>query len=76
MLNTLYSLNRKLYVPQNHSWHFGEQKNLISLLGIEPSFLGRSACSLIIAPTELSRLSRESNNVIVYTIMFYIPLKK
>jgi hypothetical protein len=76
MYNTQYSLNLKLYVPQNHSWHFREEKNLISLLGIEPSFLGRSACSLIIVPTALSRLSRESNNVIVYTIIFYIPLKK
>jgi hypothetical protein len=42
--------------------------------GNQPNFLGRSACSLIIVPTTLSRLSRESNNLIMYKIFFYIPL--
>ena len=34
--NPRYSLNRKLYVPQNHSGHFGEEENLMPLPGINP----------------------------------------
>ena len=34
--------------PQNRSWRFGEEKNLLSLLGSEPWLLGHPARSLII----------------------------
>ena len=34
--NPRYSLNHKLYVPRNHSGHFGEEKNLTPLPGINP----------------------------------------
>jgi len=36
------------------SWCSGLQRNLVPLLGIEPIFLGRSACILFVTPANRS----------------------
>ena len=42
-----YPLRRRLAGPKNWSGRFGEQKNLFSMPGIEPRFLGRGALSMV-----------------------------
>lgn len=51
-----YPPNGSLSVPQNRNECFGEDMNLLSMLAIEPLFLGYPTRDLIIIPTELSRL--------------------
>jgi hypothetical protein len=41
-----YPLNTRLGVPQSWPGHFGDEKNRLALLGIEPRFLGRPVRSL------------------------------
>jgi hypothetical protein len=42
--------------PLRQSGHFGGEKNLLSLPGIKPRFLGRPARGLVCIQTELARL--------------------
>ena len=51
-----YPLNWRNCGPQRRSGRFGEEKNILPLLAIEPRFLGCPACFLYIIATELSRL--------------------
>jgi hypothetical protein len=51
-----YALYRRLGGPQSRSGLCGEEKNVLSLPGIEPRLLSRPACSLVAIPTELARL--------------------
>jgi hypothetical protein len=51
-----YPLDGRLGGPQNWSGCYGEEKNLLPLLGIKLQFLGRPAHSLVTILTELSRL--------------------
>jgi hypothetical protein len=49
----LYS---RLRGPNSRSGRYGEEENLLSVLEMEPRFLGRPTPSLLAAPTELCRL--------------------
>jgi len=44
-----YTLNRRLSVPQIRSGRFGQNKNLLTLPGIEPQFPGRPAQLLLVS---------------------------
>jgi hypothetical protein len=46
-------LYRRLGGLQSQSWRYGEEKNLLPLLGNEPRFLAHPAGSLVTIPTEL-----------------------
>jgi hypothetical protein len=52
-----YPLNKWLGGRHIRFTTFGEKKNVVPLLGIEPHFLGSPARSLLTTPTELSRLN-------------------
>jgi hypothetical protein len=47
-------------MSQNRSWRFGEEINLVLLLGIERRLLGSSARSLVHIPPEIFRLPEHS----------------
>jgi hypothetical protein len=51
-----YPLDRWLGGPQCRSGRCGEEKNLLTLLGIEPRLVSRPAHSQVAIPTELPRL--------------------
>jgi hypothetical protein len=61
--NPQYPLNRKLGGPQTWSGHFGEEKSLLPLLGIEPWIV--QAHSLVIILTTLSRYHADTKNCFV-----------
>jgi hypothetical protein len=50
-----YPLDRRPGRSQIRFGSYEEKKNLLSLLGIEPRLVVRSACSLVAIPTELQR---------------------
>jgi hypothetical protein len=52
-----YPLYRRLGEPQSRPKRYGKEKNILSLPGIEPWFLGHMACSPIATPTVPSRLT-------------------
>jgi hypothetical protein len=58
-----YPLYRRLGEPQSGSERYGEDKNLLMLLGIEPRLLSRPARVLISIQTEQSR--RTNDEIIV-----------
>jgi hypothetical protein len=49
-------LYRRLGGPQSQTGHYGEEKYLFPLLGIDPLFLGHPVFSLVSILTELSHL--------------------
>jgi hypothetical protein len=49
--NPRYQFYRRLDEPQSRFKYYGEEKNLLSLPGIELRFLGRPYCSLVAIPT-------------------------
>jgi hypothetical protein len=50
-----YPLDRWLAGPRCRSRHCGEEKNLLTILGIEPRLVSSPAHTLIAVPTELPR---------------------
>jgi hypothetical protein len=53
----LHPLYRRLGGPQIWSGHYGEEKNLLFILGIEPRLLSHPAHSLVAIQTEVSVIS-------------------
>lgn len=51
-------LEKQPLVPYSWSGHYGEEKSLLPLLGIEPQLLGGPAHSLVTILTEISRFSK------------------
>lgn len=49
-----HQLNRSMVRLQRKSGYFGAERILLTLTGIELTFLGRLDCSLVIIPTKLS----------------------
>jgi hypothetical protein len=70
--STWYPLNRSLTGPQNKSGQFGEEKNLLSLPGIEAWFFSCPVCSLNTILTMLSWLCYNvcacNNNIFVVVL--------
>ena len=48
-----YPINMRLGGPQSWSQYFEQEKNLLTLLGMEPQFLDFPAHSLVTVPTEV-----------------------
>ena len=53
-LGKQHQLNRRVVRLQRKSGYFGAERILLTLTGIELTFLGRPDCSLIIIPAKLS----------------------
>jgi hypothetical protein len=51
-----YPLDRMLGGPQSLSGHCGEEKNLLTMLGIEPLLLSHPTHSVVTIPTKLPQL--------------------
>jgi hypothetical protein len=56
-----YPLDRRLGGPRSRTGSYGEEKNLLPLLGIEPRLLGRPARSLVVIQTQLSHTSKKQH---------------
>jgi hypothetical protein len=49
-------LYRRLFGPQSRSRRYGEETNLLFLLGIEPRILGRAAHNQVATPTDMYQM--------------------
>jgi hypothetical protein len=57
--SALYPSDKKLCGPQSLCGCYGEEKNRLSIAGMEPRFLCRPAHSIVAIPTGISRLQRK-----------------
>lgn len=51
-------------------WSFGEQKNLLPMIGLEPQSVGIAACSSVTGP--LRHLGFTVKKTVLYTVVFII----
>jgi hypothetical protein len=61
--------------PKSPSGHFGEEKNLLSLLEIETRFLGRPGRTLVTIPTELYKLGVEKRIILKWILKSVCQIK-